>query len=276
MNLTVQALNVILPMAYLIAAILHAAGFGGKEATSMARSRRAATGLAIAMHFGVFLIHWRSSGASPLFDPWSTLSAVALFLAVLHLVTSMRTAGLGAGAVVLGLVAVVQLLASALGPMEARPATEPTPFVTFVHAITSVAAAGALLLSALHGSLYLIVMYRMKRRKFGHIIRHLPSLHALARMMRRAALAGFLFLGVGINFGIAYAHFAGVEGFGYTDPWVLVMLILWLHFGAVAFSGIIPGFSAQRASGAAAIGGFILLASTIVAVLPAASFHWRL
>jgi ABC-type uncharacterized transport system permease subunit len=276
MSSAIQALNVVLPLAYLLAAILHGVRVGDADQAPLARLRHLLIGLAVGMHLAVFLLHWRSSGTSPLFDPWITLSAVAFFLATLYLATSMRAAKLGGGGAVLLVVALMQLFASAFGPMEGYPETDPIGPVTFVHSITGAAAVGALLLSALHGSLFLIVLRRMKRRKFGPIVRRLPSLHALARLMRRAALIGFLFLGVGINFGIGWAHFGGMDTFRYTDPWVLMMIVLWIYSGVVAFSRLIPGFSAQRASIAAAAGGLCLLATTIVTAFPAVSFHWNI
>ncbi len=274
MSTAIQALNVVLPVIYLVAAVLHGMGFGGPDAPHPARTRRTVTVVALAAHAAIFILHWISSGASPLFDAWTTLSAVAFFLALLFIGTSLRIAGTGAGGVVLLVVAVIQCLASALGPMEARAPAESTPLVSSMHAFTSVAATAALLLSALHGTLYLIVVRRMKKRKFGPIVRRLPNLQVLARLTRRASLAGFLLLAVGVNFGIGWAHYAKTPGFSYRDPWVFAMLILWFYFGAVAFSKYIPGFTAQRASIAAAAGGFVLLVSSILAVLPVASFHW--
>ena len=275
MSLAVQALNVGLPVVWLVAAVLHGMGFAGPEAPRFARIRRAVTGLALLLHLAVFLLHWSSSGASSVFDPWTTLSAVAFFLALLFLGTSLSIVESGVGGVVLLVVALLQLIASAFGPMEARPPAESAGPLTFAHAITSVAAASALLLSALHGGLLLLVLRRMKRRKFGRIVRALPNLRVLARLTRRAALAGFLLLFAGINFGLGAAFHADVVGFHLSDPWVLTMLVLWVHFGVVAFSRLVPGFTAQRTSLAAGIGGCGLLAASLLAVLPDYSFHWR-
>ena len=274
MSTAVQALNVMLPLLYAVAAIFHGMGFGGPNAPHPARTRRAITALALGAHLTVFLLHAISSGADPLFDAWTTLSGVAFFLAVLFLGTSLRMSESGAGGIVLLVVAAIQCLASAFGPMEARPPSPAAGPVMMIHALTSVSATGALLLSAMHGTLYLIVLRRMKHRKFGPLVRRLPSLQILARLTRRAALAGFLLLAAGVNFGIGWAHHIHSATFSYTDKWVLAMLVLWIYFGVIAFSKFIPGITAQRASLAAALGGFVLLIASIIAVLPMASFHW--
>jgi len=274
MSAAVQALNVLLPVIWLLAAVLYGMGFGGPDAPHPKRTRRVVTVAALCAHAAVFFLHWRASGGSPLFDAWTTLSAVSLFLAILFLGTSLRQAGTGAGGVVLVAVAIIQCIASAFGPMQVRNVAPPMTLVSAVHAFTSVAATSALFLSAMHGTLYVVVVRRMQKRKFGPIVRRLPNLQVLARLTRRASLAGFLLLAVGVNFGIGWAHYSDTPGFSYGDPWVFAMLVLWLYFGVVAFSKHIPGFTAQRASIAAAVGGFVLLVSSILAVLPVASFHW--
>ena len=70
------------------------------------------------------------------------------------------------------------------------------------------------------------------------------------------------------------AHSRGVEGFGYTDSFVLSMFAICFHFGLIAFSKRIPGITASRASWAA-VGGLTLLLGALVAsaLVPEASFH---
>ena len=69
------------------------------------------------------------------------------------------------------------------------------------------------------------------------------------------------------------AHSAGTAGFRYTDPMVLMVLGIWLHFGLIAFSGQIRGLTAQRASLAAVAGLAVLLGTLFLALVPGATFH---
>jgi hypothetical protein len=92
-------------------------------------------------------------------------------------------------------------------------------------------------------------------------------------MTRRAALSGFVFLTIGLNLGFFVAHRDHVDGFGYTDPHVLLTLFLWVHFGIVAFSGRIPGLSARRASLAASAGLVALVLALFVTLFPSITFH---
>jgi NAD(P)-dependent dehydrogenase (short-subunit alcohol dehydrogenase family) len=117
------------------------------------------------------------------------------------------------------------------------------------------------------------VYRQMRRRTFGPLFRALPNLELLSRMMRRAALAGFLFLTVGLNLGILIGHSTRPDGFDYTDPHVLLTLALWVHFGLIAFSGSIRGLTARRASWAATAGLVSLLLLIVLTLLPSLTSH---
>ncbi len=274
MSLWIQALKVVLPVAYFVAAFFHAMHFGGELAPRVHSVRRITLVLAVVLHVTLFATLWTAVGSFPAFDAWSTLSSVALGIALLYGATALGRGAIGEGAIVYGTVGLLQMLASAFMPLELPSASgHPLTFNVF-HAFTSMAAASALVLSGVNGVLFLVVYRRMKKASFGPLVRGLPSLNTLAILTRRAALGGFLLLSIGINFGIGWAHSQGVAGFGYTDPWVLAMLVLWLHFGLVAFSGRIPGLSAVRASYAATAGLSVFVLASLATLIPHVSFHW--
>ena len=140
----------------------------------------------------------------------------------------------------------------------------------------SVVATASLLLSGVHGTLYLVLYRLMKQRKFGALFEHLPDLDLLARMTRGAALVGFLCLTIGMNIGIYLAHSEQRPGFNYRESEVVLSILTWLYFGVIAFSKRIPGFTARRASMAAAVGLSVLLLSTFLLFFPRLAFHSNL
>jgi hypothetical protein len=91
-------------------------------------------------------------------------------------------------------------------------------------------------------------------------------------MMRRAALFGFLGLTIGLNVGIALAHQKGDLRVDYGNPEVLGSLLVWLYFGAIAFSARIPGFGSRRAA-IAACAGLVALALSLLLVFSPIPFH---
>jgi HemX protein len=282
MRTAIQALSVLLPSGYVLAAILHGMAFGGAGAPQVAGLRRAVMTGTLLVHVAYFLLRAEALGHFPVSDVWSTLSAVALSAAALYVVvarvsrTPSTESSTGTGGVVLGLVFVLQTIASAFAPAEILARAGGMGPYQVLHVATSVLAAAALLLSGVHGILYLTLFHQMRERRFGPLFAHLPDLEVLARMTRSSALAGFVFLTIGMNVGIAMAHAEKSQGFHYSSPEVLLSIALWIHFGVIAFSRHIRGFSARRASFAAAGGLIALLLSLSLILLPGLSFHSHL
>jgi ABC-type transport system involved in cytochrome c biogenesis permease subunit len=289
MTRELHALSVLLPPVYLLAAILHGMAFGGARAPQVAGPRRLVLFGTMLAHLLWFVLRAAALGHFPVSDLWSTLSAIALGTAALFALIARRRARksddqapsdlsraeayAGTGGIVLGLVFLLQLFASAFGPAEAVPRAGGMGPFQVLHAGTSALAAAALLLSGLHGILYLVLFRQMRARRFGILFAHLPDLDVLARMTRASALAGFVFLTVGMNVGIAMAHAENSQDFRYSNPEVLLSILLWVHFGVIAFSRHIPRFSARRASFAAAGGLVALLLSLVLILFPGLSFH---
>jgi len=273
MTTAIQALTVLLPVCYLTAAALYAMGFAGEGAPRPVRARRIALGLALGVHVALFALRGLDAHRFPVIETWTGISSVALGLALLYAWVSRGRDDAATGGIVLGVVFAMQLAASAFGPPRTAERSLSPFFV--IHAATSIAACSALVLSGIHGGLYLVLFRHMRRHRFGLLFRGLPDLSELAQLTRRSALAGFALLTVGVNVGIWWAHSEGLRGFEYSDPYVLLVLMLWLHFGLVAFSRRIPGLSARRTSYAAALGMMVLVLAFFLTLLPRATFHWQ-
>ena len=273
MKTALQALNVLLPSCWMLCALLHGMAFGGPSAPNVVGIRRWALRATLLLHVMAFALLWRTVDHFPVSDTWTTLSAVALSTAALYAWIARSTRHAGSGGIVLGLVFLLQLVASAFNNPVPGTRAGNTDAFQVAHVSTSVLAASSLVLSGVHGLLYLILFRRMRERRFGALFQHLPSLDVLARMTRRAALAGFAFATVGLNLGIVLAHARKVEGFDYADPHVILTLVLWIHFGVIAFSERIRGITAHRASFAATAGLVVLLGSLFLTLFPGLTFH---
>ena len=273
MRALLQALAVTLPVGYMLAAILHGMAFGGPRAPQVSGLRRWVLRATLALHFVFFCTRAELVDQFPIADLWTTLSAVAFSTALMYAWVARQLEHAGSGGIVLGLVFFLQLLASSGLDAAAPPRAGGMGPFQVLHVATSVLAAAALVLSGIHGILYLVLFREMRERRFGALFDHLPNLDLLSRMMRRAALAGFIALSIGANVGIYMAHREQAPGFAYRDAEVLLTLLLWIHFGVIAFSGAIRGFSARRASYAAAGGLVALLLSLLLILFPRFSFH---
>jgi ABC-type uncharacterized transport system permease subunit len=273
MSAALQALGVLLPVLYALCAVLHGMAFAGPRAPQVRGLRVWLLRATLVLHCAWFLVRARIVGHFPVSEVWTTLSATAGCTALLFAWIARHAKHAGSGGIVLGLVFVLQLLASSFVAFAPTPRANGMGVPQIVHVATSVVASAALVLSGIHGILYLLLFREMRERRFGALFGHLPDLDRLARMTRRAALVGFVGLAIGVNVGIAIAHAEEIAGFAYLDPEVLLSLALWLHFGVIAFSASIRGFSARRASLAAAGGLVVLLLSLLLILVPGISFH---
>jgi ABC-type uncharacterized transport system permease subunit len=274
MTSALQALAVFLPVAYLATAVLFGMSFAGDKAPSGSRPWSAlALWTTIALHLAFFSLYWRVSGALPMYDTWLLVSASVLTTALLFALQSLRGGMASVGCIVLAAVFMLQLFASAFGPLDAPVVRRVTDVFTLLHVGTSLLAIAALVLSGLYGGVHLLLYRQMRKKHFGAVFSQLPNLEMLADLTRQAALIGFLVLTVATNVGIAIAHARDTEGFNYTDPHVLVFLALWLHFGLIASSKRIGRMTARHSSFAAVAGLVVVVLGLLMMALPSWTFH---
>jgi len=271
-NTYIQFATVMLPTAYVVVAILCGMAFAGERAPAFAdRWRRKLLWLALLGHASLFAAHGIKAGTFPIVDIWLSLSGTAWVVALLFALLTVKVHRPAVGAIVLGMTAALQMLASAFGPMRAGPLTQADPGKV-LHVTTIVIATASLVLSGLFGYLHLLLLRQLRHKRFGPIYQQLPDLEQLAALTRRAALAGFLCMTLGLNVGIALAH-QRVAHFDYLDPAVLLTMAVWVHFGWIAFSKHIRGATARRASLAAVVGLVTILVTILLTMIPAATFH---
>lgn len=269
----IQGLSVLLPSGYLVVAWMYAMAFAGEAQPRLGRLRVPFLRVLSVLHLALFARHGLAVGGFPAFDAWLSVSAVAFATVFLFAGVTWSRPQPTVGALVLLVAGLLQMIASMFGSMAPIVEGGPSDSARLLHVITAALASAAVVLSGLYGFLYLLLLRQMKRQTFGAIFRQLPDLAQLALMTRRAALAGFVGLTVGVNVGIGLAHAKGTSGFHYGDPTVLMTLGVWIHFGVIAFSRKIRGLSAQRASLAAVAGLSVLLGVLFLAMVPGATFH---
>ncbi len=265
----IQFLSVTLPCLYLALAGMCAGAFFSQREIGLSVARRSVLGIALAAHVGLISARFAAVDGMPQLGGWLALSPLALVVVVMFLGLGQREkGGLATSAMVYSLCFLLQWGSSAFGELSVGAADDRPAAFYGVHVASILVASAALVLSGVHGALYLALYRTMRQRKFGRVFDGLPSLGELARQMRRAAAIAFVLLAVGVNGGIWWAHASHVPGFHYRDPLVLLLIALMVHFGVVAFSGVIPGLTAKRASWAAALGLIALLVSLGFSLLP--------
>ena len=273
MNTYIQAITILLPVMYLAAAALFGMAFAGDRSPAFAVTwRKWALGLTVLLHGTLFALRAQINETFPIVGASLFISALALTTALLFLTITMNQTQPAAGSIVLVAVGLMQLGASCFGPVDAE-LLEPADTGDTLHVITTLLASAAMTLSGMFGYLHILLFRQFRQKKFGTLFRQLPDLEQLARITRKAALAGFIFMTLGLNVGIAVAHKEMIPGFGYLNSLVITTMTMWIFFGLIAFSRFIPGFTARRTSFAAAFGLAGLIVTIILTFIPGANFH---
>ena len=107
MTTATQALGVLLPALYLGASGLHGMAFGGDRAPQIAPLRIWTLRVAVLAHAGWFVASATALDAFPIVDAFTTLSAVAFFVAFFNTIIAGSLGHVGAGGIVLGVVFVL-------------------------------------------------------------------------------------------------------------------------------------------------------------------------
>ena len=271
--MAIQGITTLLPVIYLLLAFLHGMTFGGPRAPRPQGLYRGCLLLLVLLHGTWVALQWHRLGHIPAMD-WATVTSLLAFSLVLIFHGVARTVeGNSVGLFVCLFAFLMQLCASALGQHDAhRSAFAESPFFA-THVATAILAAASLLLSGFFGGLYLLLLGRIRKKLFGALFRGLPDLDTLARWNRRAALVGFVFMTLGLNLGIWWAHSGAVERMDYLSPKVWPFILLWVVSGLIAASRWLPFLSSRRASWLSLVASSALLFALVVAFVPVGLIH---
>jgi HemX protein len=168
---------------------------------------------------------------------WELFSLIAFTLFTVYTFIELKVKPEAAGtSLLVTLVAfVLQLVSSFFVSIVQSPKTGILMDPVFnAHVTTSVFGYAALMLSAIYGTLYLLLFRSIRQNQFGALFHNIPSLEHLERFGLRSTAVGFCFLTVSIVLGgILIGRYppAGALPNVLLDPKILMTLLVWLVFG---------------------------------------------
>ncbi len=210
----------------------------------------------------------------PLVNVYQAVGVVGFALAAIYLWVETRTGSPHTGPFVLFLVVSFQLV-STLFPKLDRAVPEILRSKLFsLHVSAAVIGYSALALSGVYGLLYLMMVRRIRSKRFGLVFRRLPPLDVLDRMNVAAALVGFGFLTLAIAVGSIWtALLFGDLGHLARDPKILVAFLTWAVY-AVALGGRrLPRWSGTHTAYSTALGFLVVLFSIFAVNFFLSEFH---
>ena len=209
----------------------------GREGGVEEQGRFAGTGLVVAglvLHTLYFVLRGITLGFFPLGTKAEFLSLFALGVAAVYVVAERREGEANTGVFFLGIVLVLQILASALmGYGTQHPFLLENPTYS-IHVIFMVLGFVGLSVGALYAMMYILLARQLKRHQLGVLFRRLPPLMGLERLSKTSTAIGVAALGLGIGLGylVVWTSPGGLEGFSLDDPKIILADITWLAYVA--------------------------------------------
>ena len=99
-----------------------------------------------------------------------------------------------------------------------------------IHVVSAILGYSGIIISAVHGLLFLKLYKDIKQNKFGLLFKRLPSLEILEKLSFYSAIIGFILLTIAIKIGIIWLPSAFPD-FSYLDPKLITSAVIWLVYG---------------------------------------------
>jgi ABC-type uncharacterized transport system permease subunit len=271
MDNAVRLLTTLLPMFYLAAWLGYSLEFLSIGQPTSGRFGRRVAASGLLAHAVYLLLRGLLYGHVPLAAPAELLSTVAFAIALVYVLIEQWTGVAQTGSFVLVVVWLLQTISSTfIEPVTHFPVVLRSPLFGF-HVGSVVLGYTAFGLSAVYGSLALALHRTLKQRRFGVFFDRLPSLDLLTRMSLAAAVAGVVFLGIGIASGAVWARHVFTTFV--RDPKVVLSSTVWLAYALILAGYRSFGWSQRRTIGWLLAAFGLLVISMMVTNLLVLSFH---
>jgi len=200
----------------------------------------------------------------PIATSFEMLTFLALCIAVVYVFQEHRSHTPHTGVLFVPLIFVVQTIASAfLAPDVAVDRPFLAKPVFGLHITGVLLGYSSFAISAIYGSLYVLLYRELRAQRFGLVFQRLPPLDVLSDMNFRAAVFGLVFLSLAIGAG-ALMSFDIYPAF-WGDPKTWLSGAVWLLYAACVFARYVGGWRGPKIAWFT-IAGFLLAVFSMLAV----------
>lgn len=234
MLLLANITEAILPLAYCAAFAVYAlAFFRGEE--GFRKWRRPALVAALLIHTVLIYAQTMYHGHCLVYTPFEMLTLISFTITLTYLIVELSSGERGTGMFFTGLALLLQTISTMFSPPIADAGANPMLLNDAVGLHISAALIGytAFAISAVYGTLYLMLYHQIRSNRFGTFYQRLPSLQLLERMSEKSAIVGVIFLTVSIAIGV-FGLPDVLPGFHYGDPKLVATVLIWaIYVGAL-------------------------------------------
>jgi HemX protein len=259
---------VLLPLGYLIVALLYGRRFLGEPARGLLLTPSASWALRglLAVHVAWLAVAGFASGHLPVANVPQALSVLALAVAAVYAFVEWHGNDSSTGLWLISLAFLFQVLASVLERPEVPGRNLDllgNPFFA-VHVSLALVAYAAFAVAAAYGALFLLLYRELKASRFALFFGRLPPLSALDRMLAGALILGLAALTGAAVVGAAWAQRLYGDGW-LRDPTLLATLAIWLLYAVALLLRRLRRWQA-RETALASLAGLAAILFSLVAV----------
>ena len=271
MQILLRSANIVLPLAYLLVAVVYGFVFFAAQPRA-ARAATPALRTAILLHLAYLAgaaVQWRQFPAA---TESQALSMLAFAVAVVYAFVEWRGGERSTGFWMVSLVFFFQLLASVLARPEAPDrAIFHDPYFA-MHVSLALLGYAAFAVAAAYAFLFLQLYRDLKAGRFSTFYGKLPPLAVLERMMLVALVAGFVSLTGAVATGALWASRL-YSPHWLQDPKILATLITWAIYGLALLLRRLRHWQGRQTALASLAGLGTILFSLVAVNLFLTGFH---
>lgn len=265
----------ILPLAYSMAFGLYAFSFFRREESlGLVRWQRRALIGALGIHTVLIYAQTMYHGHCLVYTPFEMLTLISFTVTLTYLIVEISTRERGTGMFFMGLALLLQTISTMFSPQVGEATANPLLLNDAVGLHISAALVGytAFAISAVYGTLYLMLYHQIRSNRFGTFYQRLPSLQLLERMSEKSAIVGVLFLAVSMMIAVLYLP-AVLPTFSYTDPKLIVSLAVWAIYVAALTAKYVARVDGRKVVIVSLVGFFGTIISMTLINFVLSGFH---
>lgn len=145
--------------------------------------------------------------------------------------------------------------------------------LVFIHMTMAIMAYAALTLASICAGLYLITTSLLKKRKWNHLLRRLPSLDRLQWILKWLVMSGILLLLIALILGVIYAYQTVGQHF-WIDIKILGSLMVLFVYGFVLYRSIMNKWYGRRLAWWTTLSIFVIICNYLLSKSSMSFHHW--
>lgn len=267
MILIIDFLTYLLPVFYFIVVWIYGKAFF-KSLPSAEKLKSPFLYSIVLIHFIYLILRTIVFAHPPITKVFEIFTVVAFSLSLAYTYIELRTKVKCTGYFILMVALFFQLISSIfIKDLLNVPEVLRSNLLGF-HVTSALLGFSAITISAIYGTLYLMLYHDIKKNRFGIVYQRLPNLEILERMSFTAIQFGFVLLTVAIIIGLVWLPKA-FETFSYADPKLIGTLFIWVLYGA----GLLSKWQGKKIMWLSIIGFIVSFFSMTIVNMFFSGFH---